>query len=601
MKALSSAPGPWFPSLRATVVFVVSVAAAAVAPLPLAAGDADAALAAYYRAYLDATLEAQPLLATQLGDHRFDDRLENPTPEARRAWLDLTRRTLRELPRRIDRGALGEDGQVDYEILRHDLETSLWLAENTHPFEEDPRTYGGYLSDAVYLLFTQSPLPAETNIAHALARMRAIPAVVATAKATLGRPPRPILETAIKQNRGAIAFYQGELFQLAADSPRLPDLRAAAAPVVAALEDYQAFLEGDLMARATGDWRLGPRRFARKLELVLDAGVSAAEVLADAETEFTRVRGELHGVSRQLWSRYFPGVPLPPDDPDGRRATVARVVQAVSREHGRPEELVGDARATVERIRTFIRDRDILRLPEPDRCQVIEMPEFKRGNSLAYLESAPPLEPGTASFYAVSPPPADWGADRVTSFLEEYNRHMLQILTIHEAYPGHYVQLEYSNRSPSLIRRILQSGVFIEGWAVYTEQMMLDQGYGDGDLRLRLMQLKFYLRAVANAILDHRMHCSRMTDDEALRFLTVEAFQSEGEARLKIVRAKQSSTQLSTYFVGRMAHYRLRQELQRELGDRFDLGRYHEAVIDHGSVPTKYLPSLVRARLRQPR
>src|SRR5216117_3088635 len=159
------------------------------------------------------------------------------------------------------------------------------------------------------------------------------------------------------------------------------------------------------------------------------------------------------------------------------------------------------------------------------------MPEFRRGNSLAYLDNAPPLDPDAASLYAISPPPLDWGAEKVKSFLEEYNRHMLQILTIHEAYPGHYVQLEYSNRSGSLIRRVLQSGVFIEGWAVYGEQTMLDQGYGEGDLPLRLSQLKFYLRAVANAILDHQMHSTKMTDGEALKFLTKGAFQSEGEAR----------------------------------------------------------------------
>jgi uncharacterized protein (DUF885 family) len=185
----------------------------------------------------------------------------------------------------------------------------------------------------------------------------------------------------------------------------------------------------------------------------------------------------------------------------------------------------------------------------------------------------------------VSPPPSYWGAEKVKSFLEEYNQHMLQILTIHEAYPGHYVQLEYSNRGGSLLRRVLQSGVYIEGWAVYTEQTMLDQGYGDGNLPLRLMQLKFYLRAVANAMLDYRMHCTQMTDDEVMDLLVKGAFQSEGEARLKIVRAKQSSTQLSTYFVGRMAHYRLRQQLERELGDKFELGRFHEAVLNQGSIP----------------
>src|SRR5208337_261825 len=157
--------------------------------------------------------------------------------------------------------------------------------------------------------------------------------------------------------------------------------------------------------------------------------------------------------------------------------------------------------------------------------------------------------------------------------------HMLQILTIHEAYPGHYVQLEYANRTPSLIRRVYQSGPYVEGWAVYGEVTMLNEGYGAGDLRLRLMQQKFYLRAVANAILDYKMHCTDISDAEAMKFLTEDAFQSEGEAKLKLIRAKQSSTQLSTYFVGRMAHYRLHQQMERELGAGFSLARYHNAVI----------------------
>ena len=170
---------------------------------------------------------------------------------------------------------------------------------------------------------------------------------------------------------------------------------------------------------------------------------------------------------------------------------------------------------------------------------------------------------------------------------------MIQLLTIHEAYPGHYVQLEYANRHPSLIRRVLSSGVFIEGWAVYTEQMMLDQGYGKGDPALRLNQLKFDLRAVANAILDHKMHCTEMTDEQAVAFMTVEAFQEEGEAAGKVIRAKLSSCQLSTYFVGRMAIYKLRQKVQRDQGEKFSLGRFHEAVMSQGSVPVKYLAELV--------
>jgi uncharacterized protein (DUF885 family) len=515
--------------------------------------------------------------------------------------LEQTRKTLRDLPKKIAYSKLSRAGQIDFQILQHDLETDIWLTKNEKPFEEDPRVYNGCISDSVYALLTQSTLPKETNIANCIARMAQIPRAIATARETLTHPPKPVLETAIRQNKGAISFYEGELFQLAGETPQLSKLKSAATPVAAALKDYQKFLEGELMSRATGDWRLGRVKFNRKLELVLDAGMSADQVLADAKAEYDRVMRDMYVVARQLWSRYFPEKPLPPDDVEGRRLTITKVISAVSQEHGKPEELLADARATVDRIKAFIRQRDILTLPDPDRCQVIEMPEFRRGNSLAYMENAPPLDPQAGSMYAVSPPPADWGPERVKSFLEEYNQHMLQILTIHEGYPGHYVQLEYANRVGSLIRRVLGSGVYIEGWAVYGEQTMLDQGYGDGDPRLRLMQLKFYLRAVVNAIIDHRMHAEKMTDEEVMKFLVDGAFQSEGEARLKIIRARQTSTQLSTYFVGRMAHYRLRQQIERELGDKFVLGRFHEAVLGEGSVPVKYLPELVRAKLQEVR
>ena len=566
-----------------------------------ASSQEEARLAEFFKSQLDATFIMRPMDATVLGDHRFDHLLDDISPQARAGWLAHARSQIDALPKQVNYDKLSRGGQIDYNILRDELQRNVWLAENTLPFEEDPRTYGIYLSDSVYSLLTQSTLPKEKNLENALARMQQIPSIVATARTTIQRPPKTILETAILQNRGAISFYEKEVFQLIGETLLLEKLKAAAAAVVVALKQHQEYLEKDVMDRADGQWRIGEGKFSRKLELVLDTGVSSDQLLADAEAEFVRVQRELYVVSRQLWSRYFPKRVLPPDDEAGRRATIAEVTLAVSQEHGTPERLVVDARETVNDIKEFIREKDILRLPDPDRCQVIEMPEFRRGNSLAYLDSALPLDPNGASYYAVSPPPSIWGSSRVQSFLEEYNRHMLKVLTIHEAYPGHYVQLEYSNRSPSLIRRVLQSGVFIEGWAVYTEQMMLDQGYGNGDLALRLNQLKFYLRAVANTILDHKMHCTEMSDSDALRFLVQGAYQSEGEARLKIIRAKQTSVQLSTYFAGRMAHYKLRQEIQREFDDRFDLGRFHEAVMDHGSIPVKFLPELVRERLSKPR
>lgn len=559
----------------------------------LLAAPEDARLETFFREHLERRFELEPTVASALGDRRFDDRLDDLSPEGRQRALDYLRETLRELPKRIRYSDLSRGGQIDFEIWRHELETALWLQENTKPFEMDPRIYNTYISDSVFQLLVQSRLPKETNVANAISRMQAIPSVVAAARVALKNPPQPILETAIRQNRGSISFYEKDIFELIGQTSQEAKLRAAAKAVVPALKEYQDFLEKQLLPRATGDWRIGKRKFAKKLELVLDADMSAAQVLQDAQREFARVSQAMHIISRQLWHNYHPSAPFPPEDAAGKTRAISMVLQGVNQEHGRPEELVRDTRATVDRIRNFIAAKDILRLPEPDRCQIIEMPEFQRGNSVAYLNSAPPLDPEAPSLYAMSPPAADWDARRTKTLLEEYNSHMLQILTIHEAYPGHYVQLEYSNRTGSLIRRVLQSGVYVEGWAVYTEQMMLDQGYGEGDPRLRLMQLKFYLRAVTNAILDHRMHAEQMTDDEAFRFLTVDCFQSEEEARLKIVRAKQTSVQLSTYFVGRMAMQRLREAAQNKAGEHFNLGRYHESVLNQGSVPVKYLPELV--------
>jgi uncharacterized protein (DUF885 family) len=574
------------------LVAVVLFPAAAIGSQP--AGGEEAKLTAFFRQYLDEHFRRRPLDATRLGDHRFDQLLGDLTPAAQAEWVALLRKTLHELPRRVEYRKLTRAAQIDYEIFRHDLTRSIWLAENTNPLAEDPRIYAACFGDGIYLILTQSTAPRAAKIKNCIARMRQFPKAVAAAETNFRNPPYVLVQTAINQNRGAIAFYRDGIYQLVGETPQLSALRPAARKAVKVLKEYQNFLESNLLLRAGGDWRIGKEKFGKKLELELDAGLTADQVLAEAEAESRRVEREMYVIARQLWSREFPDKPLPPDDPKGRRSTIQEVLARLNNDHGQVADLVRDVRGTVARIKAFIKERDIVRLPEPDRCRILEMPEFQRGFSVAYLNQAPALDPQAESVYAVSPPPRSWDTRRVSSFMEEYNRHMLQVLTIHEAYPGHYVQLAYSNRHPSLIRRVLFSGVFAEGWAVYCEQMMLDEGYGKGHLALRLNQLKWYLRTVANAILDYRMHAGGMTDAEALAFLTGRAYQSEGEAVGKIARAKLSSCQLSTYFVGRTAFYRLRQQVQRRRGEKFNLGRFHEEVLRHGTLPVKYLPELVK-------
>jgi len=581
-----------------TIVLIVSRCTAESALEP---ATEDERLAALFKEYLEEEIKQRPLEATRLGDHRYDHLLDDLSSKARSAGIERTRKKVADLPKRIEFQKLNRPGQIDFEIWHQSLKKEVWLADNTKPFEDDPRIYNDYITESVYLLLTQSTLPLAENVRNAAARMAFLPGVVKAARENLRNPPRVHLETAIKQNRGAIAFYEQGIYHLAGETPSLSVLREAAKPVVASLRAYQKYLEEDLLPKAQGNWRLGKTKFAEKLEYELNAGICAEEVLKEAEAEADRVEAEMYVIARQMWSDFFPNRPLLADDAAGRRQTIMLVFDEVNKDHGRPEDLVRDAQAIAEKIKAFIKSKDILRLPEPDRCRIIEMPEFQRGNSIAFLNPAPPLDSKASSFYAISPPPSDWDPRRARTFMEEYNRHILQILTIHEAYPGHYVQLEYSNRNPSLIRKMLYSGVFAEGWAVYTEQVMLDQGYGKGELALRLNQLKWYLRAVCNAILDYKVHCANMTDQEAVPFPMERAFQTEAEAILKIIRAKQSSCQLSTYFVGRMAFQRLRRRFQNELGERFDLGRFHEACLDHGTLPVRYLPELVAERLRQPR
>ncbi len=562
-------------------------------PAPGPANAEDAKFAAHFRKNLDEHFRRHPYDATRAGNHDHDDRLDDLSPEARAEDVKRARTTLAELPKVIDFAKLSRNGQIDFEIWKHALEYQLWQAENSDAFANDPRVYNEYVSDSVFLLLTQSTLAKERNVANAAKRITHIPKLVEAAKKNLKNPAKILTEVAIRQNRGSISFYEKGIFDISGETPTVSPLAAPAKDAVAALKQYQEFLEKELLPRSTGDWRIGKEKFAKKLELELDAGISAAELLTAAEAEAERVEREMAVIAKQLWAKLFPGKAVPPDDAAGRRTLVAEVLAELGKDHGKPEELVPDAKKTVDAIKSFIRDRKILTLPDPDRCQIIEMPAFQRGFSVAYLNPAPPLDPKAPSLYAVAPPPEDWPDARKEAFLREYNRPMLQILTIHEGYPGHYVQLEYSNRNPSLVRKVLYSGVFAEGWAVYTEQMMLDQGYGNGDLSLRLHQLKFYLRAVLNAILDHKMHCTDFSDEDAMKLLVGRGFQTEGEAVGKIQRSKQSSTQLSTYFAGRTAFYRLRQKVSRKEGEKFDLGPFHEAVLSHGTLPVKYLPELL--------
>ncbi|MGL4550541.1 MAG: DUF885 family protein, partial [Gemmataceae bacterium] len=328
--------------------------------LSLIPGAGDAALDAAFRAYLAKLCEQRPATATALGEHAHDHRIDDLSAEGRKRRDALARETLAALEG-FDPAGLSAGGKIDLDIFRTDLRREVWAAENLDVWANDPLLWNGFLSDSVYALFASSTLPRERTVRNAAARIALLPAVVEAAKAALRSPPKVTVETAIARNKGAVAFYTSGIYELSGEKPDGSLLKPACDKMVEALKGYQTFLEKELLPRATGEWRLGRAKFAAKLDLDLDAGRSADEVLADAEAEAERVTREMGVVARQLWSKAYPKVPLPADDEAGRRETVAKVLAHFNKDHGKPEELLAEAKGLSAKIRAFIAEKDILR------------------------------------------------------------------------------------------------------------------------------------------------------------------------------------------------------------------------------------------------
>jgi uncharacterized protein (DUF885 family) len=312
-----------------------------------------------------------------------------------------------------------------------------------------------------------------------------------------------------------------------------------------------------------------------------------------AEREFDRVRREMYEVAREVVSERRPDAALP-DRPDAatEQAAIEEALEyAYARLPGR-DEIVDVAREQLRQTTEFVRSEDLVAVPD-EPIEIIVMPEFQRGVAVAYCDSPGPLDRDQKTFYAVAPLPEDWTDEQVRSFLREYNLYSLQDLTIHEAMPGHYLQLAHSNGYPSTLRALLASGTFIEGWAVYAERLMVDAGYLGGDPLMRLINLKWYLRAVTNAIIDQAIHCEGMQEDEAMALMVEGAFQQEREAAGKWVRAQLTSAQLSTYFVGYQEHADLREEVEGIRGVGLSLREYHDELLSHGSPPVRFVRALL--------
>ncbi len=552
----------------------------------------DRAFAALAARFLEGYLAREPVASTEVGAHahdaRWPDRSAEGEAEARRFYVGI----LDELGR-IPVSALDTQARVDHAMLDNQLRYSLFAIDALREAEESPLYYTRLVGDGLDPLVTRSFGTPASRARSLAGRLEGIPTIVAVAKKRLGRPPRLHTETAIVQNRGLVSLCRGDVL---APYAKLPDpalvsaLAAASERAAKALEDLQVFLEKDLLPRSDGAIRLGRARFEKKLHFYLDDDIDADAIAKGARALLERTQTEMVETSKELWPTLFPKRKLPTTTTQvDRKALVREVLAALGDDHPTNETIVAEARDLVQKATAFVRERDIVRVPD-EVCQVIEMPEYRRGVSIAYCDASGPLEERSETFYAIAPTPNDWDDKRRLSFYREYNRSMLADLTVHEAMPGHFLQLMYNNRFPSKLRAVFSSGPFVEGWAVYSEWVMAKHGFGGP--KVRIQREKMVLRLAVNALLDHGVHAGSMTEAEGLTLMTNEAFQEEGEAVGKWKRALLTSAQLTTYYHGFTEMMKLRAANEDAPG--FTERTFHDKVLSFGSPSMRHLRALVR-------
>ena len=541
--------------------------------------------------YIEGFLSAHPEYATELGDHRFDDQLTDYSKATRDRQLASAKQLRDQLKSFEDFSQLTGANQVDLRILRDNIDNEIFELEELKESDWNPLVYNQSLANSLYLIVARNFDSPEKRIPNLRKRLEAIPRVIDQAKENLRHPPRLHTETAIEQAQGAVSLVREGLSPLLDRAPPMKrDLVPLQEKTAKALEDYKRWLQDNLLKRSDGDFRIGPDKFRKKLRFALASDVSMEEIMKRVRADLQQTQSAIYDTALPLYKKYFPETNKA-TFADKKKVTAA-VLNKLAEQHPDDNTIVGYCQKVVAEATDFVRSHNLVTVPETP-LDVIVMPEFKRGQAIAYCDASGPLEKNGKTFFAVAPTPNNWSKQRKESFFREYNNYMVRDLTVHEAMPGHYLQLAHANefRAPTLVRAVFQSGTFVEGWAVYCEQMMAEQGYGGSEVKMQ--QLKMRLRAICNAVLDQSIHAGKMSEQEAMDLMMKEGFQQEGEAVAKWKRARLTSAQLSTYFVGVSEHLDLREAAKNKWGKDFDLKKYNDQVISYGSPPVKYVRELM--------
>ncbi|MCW5958802.1 MAG: DUF885 domain-containing protein [Pyrinomonadaceae bacterium] len=538
--------------------------------------------------YIAELMERSPEWATALGEHKYDGRLDDYSAAAVKKDREFAENYLKQL-NKIQADKLSKVNNVDYRIMRHNLEYTLFRIDVLKEHEWNPMSYN--VGSAINSLISRDFGPLKERLENAKKRLLGIPAVVNAAKANLKNPPKVYTETAIAQNKGTINLINGDL-QMFIDQAGMQEEMAPAQKIaIAALEDFGKWMEKDLLPRSNADFRLGDDKFRKKLKFALQSDLSKEQILEYGMGDLKETQEKMFEVAWRLYKKMHPDIDytLVRMDP---RAVAKIVLGELAEKRPNNETIVAQANEDLKETTEFVKKKNLVTVPtEP--VKVIEMPEFARGTAVAYFDSAGPFEKKNETFFTISPTPKDWSDARKESFYKEYNDYMLKNLTVHEAMPGHYLQIMHSNKfkAPTMIRSLFRSGTFTEGWAVYAEQVMAENGYGGDEVQMQ--QLKMKLRVIINAIIDQKIHTDGMTEKEAVDFMMNEGFQEEGEAAGKWKRAQLSSTQLSTYYVGSVEVNEIRKAYEAKHKGKIDVLKMHDEMLSFGSPAPKYVKEML--------
>lgn len=578
------------------LVVIASLFVAFTAPAGAAAPKAskeDAKFEKFVSTTLEDFWKLNPEYAFAVGYYKHADQLVVPDAAARKASLDFDAAVLTKL-NGFDAAKLSASNRVDQELIRNQLAADRWYTEVFRSWQWQPSQYN--VADGFARLLNTEYAPLDTRLKHMLAKLENVPAYYAAAKANIERPTLEHTTIAIEQNQGALGVFDDEMFKKVNDSKlskgdkQLFKVRVDAAK--AAITDYVAFLSAmkpKLEAGGARSFRIGKDLYAAKFGHDIQSSFSAEELYAKAKAEKASLHDRMELLARVLWPKYMAGTPMPLD----RLELIGAVIGELSKHHTTPDKFVETIRKQIPELEKFVADHDLI-TQDPTRPLVVrETPVYQRGFAGAGVDAPGPYDPTANTYYNVSPLDG-YTPERAESYLREYNDWMLQLLNIHEAVPGHYLQLIHSNKSKSLVKSLFGNGAMVEGWAVFSERVMLEAGYGGNTPEMWLIWMKWNLRAVCNTIIDYEIQTGNLGKESMVRMLTHEAFQSEAEAVNKWRRATLSQVQLTSYYDGYAEIVALRDEHKAKLGKDFSVKGFNDRFLSYGSAPVRLIRELMQ-------